>query len=64
MNFLALTNKYAGKCLVNMDKVFFILRNDEDSEETSRIFFSGDDCDEYIDVQESLYYIEEAISRR
>lgn len=56
MNFIVLTSKRKGKCLVNMDRVGTIIRMDKDSEILSRLFFPGDEG--YLDVLESLESIE------
>lgn len=56
MNFIVLTSKRKGKCLVNMDRVGTIIRMEKDSEILSRLFFPGDEG--YLDVLESLESIE------
>lgn len=56
MNFIVLTSKRKGKCLVNMDRVGSIFRMNKDSEIWSRLFFPGDEG--YLDVLESLEAIE------
>lgn len=56
MNFIVLTSKRKGKCLVNMDKVGLISRIEKDSEVLSRLFFPGHEG--YVDVLESLESIE------
>lgn len=56
MNFIVLTSKRKGKCLVNMDRVGSIFRRDNDSKARSRLFFPGDEG--YLDVLESLESIE------
>lgn len=56
MNFIVLTSKRKGKCLVNMDGVGTIIRIEKDSEILSRLFFPGDEG--YLDVLESLESIE------
>ena len=61
MNFIILTSKHKGKCLVNMDKVCSIFRIEKNSEELSRLLFPGDEG--YLDVLESLEYIEAVVRR-